>query len=65
MYNIGFDNVIFSLPEGFRPKQTLSVPCGTYNSNSGLIYIQPDGIGKYKAGNVRNKNIIFTVTYAI
>ncbi len=65
MYNIGFDNVIFSLPEGFRPKQTLSVPCSTYDSNSGLIYIQPDGIGKYKAGNVRNKNIIFTVTYAI
>lgn len=65
LYNVGFDNVIFSLPEGFRPKQTLSVPCSTYDSNSGLIYIQPDGIGKYKAGNVRNKNIIFTVTYAI
>ena len=65
LYNISFGNTIFSLPEGFRPKQTISIPSSTYDSNTGLIYIQPDGLGIWKAGNVRTKNIIFTVTYAI
>lgn len=65
LYNADFDNIIFSLPEGFRPKQLISIPSGIYGSTTGLIYIQPDGLAKWKAGNVVTRNIVFTVSYIV
>ena len=65
LYNVSFDHIIFSLPEGFRPKQLISIPSATYDGTTGLIYIQPDGLAKWKAGNVGTRNIIFTVSFII
>ena len=57
------NTVIFSIPEGYRPKSFLSVNASQFNGTAGTIYIQPDGTAKWKGPTVTTASIIFSVSY--
>ena len=57
--------VIFSIPEGYRPKSFLSVNASQFNGTAGTIYIQPDGTAKWRGSTVSTASIIFSVSYII
>ena len=59
------NTVIFSIPEGYRPKSFLSVNASQFNGTAGTIYIQTDGTAKWKGPNVNTASIIFSVSYII
>ena len=59
------NNVIFSIPEGYRPKSFLSVNASQFNGTAGTIYIQPDGTAKWKGPTVTTASIIFSVSYIV
>ena len=59
------NTVIFSIPEGYRPKSFLSVNASQVNGTAGTIYIQPDGTAKWRGSTVTTASIIFTVSYII
>ncbi|BBM55130.1 hypothetical protein JMUB3936_1414 [Leptotrichia wadei] len=51
--------VIFQVPDGFKPKTFLSVNASQYNVSNGAVYIEPNGIGKWKGATVNSASIIF------
>lgn len=59
------NTVIFSIPEGYRPKSFLSVNATQFNGTAGTIYIQPDGTAKWKGPTVTTASIIFSVSYIV
>ena len=59
------NTVIFSIPEGYRPKSFLSVNASQFNGTAGTIYIQPDGTAKWRGSTVTTASIIFSVSYII
>ena len=59
------NTVIFSIPEGYRPKSFLSVNASQFNGTAGTIYIQPDGTAKWRSSTVSTASIIFSVSYII
>ena len=59
------NTVIFSIPEGYRPKSFLSVNASQFNGTAGTIYIQPDGTAKWRGSTVSTASIIFSVSYII
>lgn len=59
------NTVIFSIPEGYRPKSFLSVNASQFNGTAGTIYIQPDGTAKWKGPTVTTASIIFSVSYIV
>ena len=59
------NTVIFSIPEGYRPKSFLSVNASQVNGTAGTIYIQPDGTAKWRGSTVTTASIIFSVSYII
>lgn len=59
------NTVIFSIPEGYRPKSFLSVNASQFNGTAGTIYIQTDGTAKWKGPTVTTASIIFSVSYII
>ena len=59
------NNVIFSIPEGYRPKTFLSVNASQFNGTAGTIYIQTDGTAKWKGATVTTASIIFSVSYIV
>ena len=59
------NTVIFSIPEGYRPKNFLSVNASQFNGTAGTIYIQPDGTAKWRGSTVSTASIIFSVSYII
>ena len=62
---INDNTVIFSIPEGYRPKAFLSVNASQFNGTVGTIYIQPDGTAKWRGSTVTTASIIFSVSYII
>ena len=59
------NTVIFSIPEGYRPKSFLSVNASQFNGTAGTIYIHPDGTAKWRGSTVTTASIIFSVSYII
>lgn len=59
------NTVIFSIPEGYRPKSFLSVNASQFNGTAGTIYIQTDGTAKWKGPTVTTASIIFSVSYIV
>lgn len=59
------NTVIFSIPEGYRPKSFLSVNASQFNGTAGTIYIQTDGTAKWRGSTVTTASIIFSVSYII
>ena len=59
------NTVIFSIPEGYRPKTFLSVNASQFNGTAGTIYIQPDGTAKWRGSTVTTASIIFSVSYVV
>ena len=59
------NTVIFSIPEGYRPKTFLSVNASQFNGTAGTIYIQTDGTAKWRGSTVTTESIIFSVSYII
>ena len=59
------NTVIFSIPEGYRPKSFLSVNASQFNGTTGTIYIQTDGTAKWRGSTVSTASIIFSVSYII
>ena len=59
------NTVIFSIPEGYRPKSFLSVNASQFNGTAGAIYIQPDGTAKWRGSTVSTASIIFSVSYIV
>jgi len=59
------NTVIFSIPEGYRPKAFLSVNASQFNGTAGTIYIQPDGTAKWRGSTVTTASIIFSVSYVV
>ena len=59
------NTVIFSIPEGYRPKTFLSVNASQFNSTAGTIYINPDGTAKWRGSTVSTASIIFSVSYIV
>ena len=59
------NTVIFSIPEGYRPKSFLSVNASQFNGTAGTIYIQTDGTAKWRGSTVSTASIIFSVSYII
>jgi len=59
------NTVIFSIPEGYRPKSFLSVNASQFNGTAGTIYIQPDGTAKWRGSTVSTASIIFSVSYIV
>jgi len=59
------NTVIFSIPEGYRPKSFLSVNASQFNGTAGTIYIQPDGTAKWRGSTVTTASIIFAVSYIV
>ena len=59
------NTVIFSIPEGYRPKSFLSVNASQFNGTAGTIYIQTDGTAKWKGATVTTASIIFSVSYIV
>ena len=59
------NTVIFSIPEGYRPKVFLSVNASQFNGTAGTIYIQPDGTAKWRGSTVSTASIIFSVSYIV
>ena len=59
------NTVIFSIPEGYRPKSFLSVNASQVNGTAGTIYIQPDGTAKWRGSTVTTASIIFSVSYIV
>ena len=59
------NTLIFSIPEGYRPKTFLSVNASQFNGTAGTIYIQPDGTAKWRGSTVSTASIIFSVSYII
>ena len=57
------NTVIFSIPEGYRPKSFLSANASQFNGTAGTIYIQPDGTAKWRGSTVSTASIIFSVSY--
>ncbi|BBM55954.1 hypothetical protein JMUB3936_p2010 (plasmid) [Leptotrichia wadei] len=57
--------VIFQVPDGFKPKTFLSVNASQYNVSNGAVYIEPNGIGKWKGATVNSASIIFSVSYIV
>ena len=63
--NINDNTVIFQVPDGFKPKNFLSVNASQYNTSNGTVYIEASGIGKWKGATVNSASIIFTVSYIV
>ena len=63
--NINDNTVIFQVPDGFKPKNFLSVNASQYNTSNGTVYIEPSGFGKWKGATVNSASIIFTVSYIV
>ena len=63
--NINDNTVIFQVPDGFKPKNFLSVNASQYNTSNGTVYIEPSGIGKWKGATVNSASIIFSVSYIV
>lgn len=63
--NINDNTVIFQVPDGFKPKNFLSVNASQYNTSNGTVYIESSGIGKWKGATVNSASIIFTVSYIV
>ena len=63
--NINDNTVIFQIPDGFKPKTFLSVNASQYNVSNGAVYIEPNGIGKWKGATVNSASIIFSVSYIV
>ena len=59
------NTVIFSIPEGYRPKTFLSVNASQFNGTAGTIYIQTDGTAKWRGSTVTTASIIFSVSYIV
>ena len=59
------NTLIFSIPEGYRPKTFLSVNASQFNGTAGTIYIQPDGTAKWRGSTVSTASIIFSVSYIV
>ena len=59
------NTVIFSIPEGYRPKSFLSVNASQFNGTAGTIYIQTDGTAKWRGSTVSTASIIFSVSYIV
>ena len=59
------NTLIFSIPEGYRPKSFLSVNASQFNGTAGAIYIQPDGTAKWRGSTVSTASIIFSVSYIV
>ena len=59
------NTLIFSIPEGYRPKSFLSVNASQFNGTAGTIYIQTDGTAKWRGSTVSTASIIFSVSYII
>ena len=59
------NTLIFSIPEGYRPKTFLSANASQFNGTAGTIYIQPDGTAKWRGSTVSTASIIFTVSYIV
>ena len=64
LLNASQGTVIFSIPEGFRPKKFVSVNAGVFNQKPGAIYIEPSGIATWR-GDTINASVLFTVSYII
>ena len=63
--SINDNTLIFSIPEGYRPKSFLSVNASQFNGTAGAIYIQPDGTAKWRGSTVSTASIIFSVSYIV
>ena len=63
--NINDNTVIFQVPDGFKPKNFLSVNASQYNISNGTVYIETSGIGKWKGATVNSASIIFSVSYIV
>ena len=59
------NTVIFSIPEGYRPKSFLSVNASQFDGTAATMYIQPDGTAKWRGSTVTTASIIFSVSYII
>ena len=59
------NTLIFSIPEGYRPKSFLSINASQFNGTAGTIYIQPDGTAKWRGSTVTTASIIFSVSYVV
>ena len=59
------NTLVFSIPEGYRPKTFLSVNASQFNGTAGTIYIQPDGTAKWRGSTVSTASIIFSVSYIV
>ena len=64
LLNASQGTVIFSIPEGFRPKKFVSVNAGVFNQKPGAIYIEPSGIATWR-GDTINASVLFTVSYVV
>ena len=64
LLNASQGTVIFSIPEGFRPKKFISVNAGVFNQKPGAIYIEPSGIATWR-GDTVNASVLFTVSYVV
>ena len=63
--NINDNTVIFQVPDGFKPKNFLSVNASQYDTSNGTVYIETSGIGKWKGATVNSASIIFSVSYIV
>nr|DAW76713.1 MAG TPA: tail collar fiber protein [Caudoviricetes sp.] len=61
--SINDNTLIFSIPEGYRPRTFLSVNASQFNGTTGTIYIQPDGTAKWRGSAVTTASIIFSVSF--
>lgn len=64
LLNASQGTIIFSIPEGFRPKKFMSVNAGVFNQKPGAIYIEPSGNATWR-GDTINATVLFTVSYVV
>ncbi len=64
LLNASQGTIIFSIPEGFRPKKFVSVNAGVFNQKPGAIYIEPSGNATWR-GDTINAAVLFTVSYVV
>lgn len=64
LLNASQGTIIFSIPEGFRPKKFMSVNAGVFNQKPGAIYIEPSGNATWR-GDTINAAVLFTVSYVV
>lgn len=64
LLNASQGTIIFSIPEGFRPKKFVSVNAGVFNQKPGAIYIEPSGNATWR-GDTINASVLFTASYIV